>query len=144
MKLLLTDPFSIEYGDITLKGEFTPLTKKQNKEVEKLSPKKELKESAKLSKKIIKLKDKIETSKKLEKWLGVETFTEILDGVEAEYDALQDKIESYDPEDIYKKILELAVSGEDKKDIMALYEVASYSTILDTIKKDIQETNAKN
>ena len=120
MKLQLIHDFELEVDGTTYSGQFKDLTKKQIKTIDKLSPTKELKQLKKLQRQ------------------------EETPSVLNEMDAILEVIEEYDTEDIYKKRLELSITGDDKKYILGVGEQYGYSRVFDTIIEDIAERKSGN
>ena len=117
MKLQLIHDFELEVEEQTYTATFKDLTKKQIKAIDKLSPTAELKELKKLQR---------------------------TKGDEDRIEELLEIIESFSTEDIYKKRLELSIEGDDKKAIMAIGEIYSYSRVFETIVEDISKRKSGN
>ncbi len=119
MKLKIQHEFEITnpITDTTHTGTWTEPTKKQVKEIEKLSPKKELKRLKELSK-----DDR--TSKE-----------------QKEYEKLSDIVDGFSIEDIYQARLEFSMHSDNKADILEIAETYSggYSIVFNGIMQSIRD-----
>jgi len=126
-KLNISHYFEIDVGDETYTGEFTDLTKKQIKETNKLIPDDTLKQLKKLNRKL-RLADSEKQRVKIEEQI----------------DALEEVLKDHDIDDVYKRRLELSVSGDDKKSILEVGDKYGHKRVFETIIQDISERKEKN
>lgn len=141
MKLKLKEPFTLEVGEDTYSGELVSLTKKQLAKINKISPNKDIKEVQKISKYLdITREIQPHLEKKEEILAGLDAIKQY----ESEIEALNERIDAFDIEDIYKARMETSIMGEDKRTIMDLGEMYGYKKVFATINEDIKEQNEKN
>ena len=117
MQLKLIHDFELEVGEKMYSGTLRDLTKKEVKQIEKLSPTKELKQLKKLERE---------------------------EGDIDEINRLIDIVEGYDTEKVYKARLDMSLEGKHKDDILQVGEVYGYSRVYQTIIEDIAERKEGN
>ncbi len=144
MKLRIQYDFSLEVGDDKYTGTFTDLTKKQIKEVDKLSPKKALEDAGKINAKIARLNAKIDNAKELQEYKKVDTYYAKLDTLEGKLEPLLGSIEAFSIEYVYKARLELSIGGDDKEKILEIADEYGYKRVFETIMKDIADKTEGN
>ena len=142
MKLILTQPFTLEIGDTeeVISGTLKPLSKQEQKDFEKTFNKHQ-KEAKILQKKSVQINRLTKSIEALEKKdIDVEDKREELYKLEDELNADGEKLMELDTNEVTaKKRIEMSVECDNMDRLIELCEIVGYRGILDTIVKDIEE-----
>jgi Skp family chaperone for outer membrane proteins len=142
MKLILTQPFTLEIGDTeeVISGTLKPLTKKEQKEFEKTFDKHQ-KEAKALQRKSIQINRLTKSIESLEKKdIDAEEKREELYRLEDELNKEGEKLMELDTNEVTaKKRIEMSIECDNFARLTELCEIVGYRVILDTIIEDIEE-----
>ena len=142
MKLQFEQPFTLEVGEDTYEASFRDLTKAEEKKINKSfsQKKQQSKQLNKYMNKLKKLRRSIEIDEKLEKWTEIKDSEAEVTQVEADMEALTDKIESGNTiDEMFMTRLELSVVGGDRDKILAIATEYGAERVFKTIMEDLSE-----
>ncbi len=144
MKLKLEFDFDLEVGEDTYSGTFTDLTKKQIKEIDKMTPAKALKESSKINTKIKRLEEKIANARELSNHNKIDEYYAKLELLEDKLLPLMNEVDTFDLDNVFKRRLELSIGGDDKAEVLKVGEEYGYQRVFNTIMEDIAKSTKGN
>jgi len=144
MKFVEFEPFELEFKDDIFTGKLREPTKKEVKQLEKLSMRskhKEIEAALRSHRKLTRLMElaaKVGDHEKEEK-LQIELYS-----LDESIEKLNEQLEKVNPDMIFKKRLELTMESDFYSEIMELGELYGYEKVFNTILEDISERTRKN
>jgi len=147
MKLKIIDNFTLEVGEDVYVGSFSDLTKKQEKEITKTfdKQKKNIDKINELFQKKRRVERKILVFEKNNNWDDVSLSEKKIDSINKDIEGLTVLIgDTPEIEEMFKKRLEISLSGDDAATIMDIAKKYGYERVFKTIIEDIKETRTKN